>query len=118
MIVEGEALLNDGISVVVFGIVAAVGGIGIYGNASVLVGANEILAYGITTFGSPACISGRAPLRSRRFLPWADHQVDFAIENLKERQQLIDRLSGVLLVEQPVELRGRCPETPDNFTSR
>jgi Na+:H+ antiporter len=54
MVVEGESLFNDGVAVVVFGIVAAVAGTGLYGNSPVLEGTTEVIAYGITTFGRMA----------------------------------------------------------------
>src|SRR5437773_8072466 len=45
----------------------------------------------------------------------ANDQVDIAIQNMKEREKLVDRLTIVGLVEQAVELCRRGTQPPDDF---
>lgn len=47
--------------------------------------------------------------------PAFDKQVDVTIYNMQQREQLIDRLTIVRLIEQLVQLRPRCAQSSDNF---
>ena len=44
------------------------------------------------------------------------HEINLAVEHVKQRQQLIDGLAVARLIQQPVKLCCRCPE-PSNDLS-
>jgi hypothetical protein len=50
--------------------------------------------------------------------PRTHRQRDLAVERLEERDEAINRLVVVRLVEKPIELRGRGTETADDLTAR
>lgn len=53
-------------------------------------------------------------------LPWralrSHENIDVTIQNVQQREQLIDRLARVRLIKQPIVLRGRCAKPPDHLT--
>ena len=60
------------------------------------------------------CLQPLSSPRSSRRLR-SDHKIHVALEHLKQRQELIDRLPVVRLIQQPVQLGCRRPEPPDDL---
>jgi hypothetical protein len=47
----------------------------------------------------------------------ADTQRDLAVERLEQGHEPINRLVVIRLVEEPIELCGRCTKTPDDLST-
>ena len=71
-------------------------------------------AMGAASFVAAGCTteSGGSSLRGL-----GSHlEIHVAIQDMQQGQELIDRLAVVLLIEQTIELRGRCSKPPGHLT--